>query len=158
MYVWSFSAPNFKICPSINNPPEKFRLNNEHTITYVCIFHRYLKAPGLLTESSEPSREGEVVKAEESAHLMRVHLQGQVGKVVVGVVGKYQLNKQFKWDIRISQELICKHIKLGKVAQMKIRKKSGRLPNQKLTPSCFVENCIFNGRNEFYAWSHFKNK
>ena len=76
MYVWSFSAPNFKICPSINNPPEKFRLNNEHTITYVCIFHRYIKASGLLTESSEPSREGEVVKAEESAHLMGVHLQG----------------------------------------------------------------------------------
>ena len=134
MYVWSFSAPNFKICPSINNPPEKFRLNNEHTITYVCIFHRYLKASGLLTESSEPSREGEVVKAEESAHLMRVHLQGQVGKVVVGVVGKYQLNKQFKWDIRISRELICKHIKLGKVAQMKIRKKSGPLPNPPRAP------------------------
>ena len=29
---------------------------------------------------------------------------------------------------------------------------------KKFTPIFFVENCIFNGRNEFYAWSHFKNK
>ena len=60
---------------------------------------------------------------------------------------------------------------LGKVAQMKIRKKSGLLPNpprapppvwhffkKKIHPHLFFENCIFNGRNEFYAWSHFKNK
>ena len=26
-----------------------------------------------------------------------------------------------------------------------------------LTPIFFVENCIFNGRNEFQAWSHFRN-
>ena len=26
-----------------------------------------------------------------------------------------------------------------------------------LFPHFLVENCIFNGRNEFYAWSHFKN-
>ena len=63
-------------------------------------------------------------------------------------------------------------IGLGKGAQMKIRKKCGLLPNpprtpphslaffqqKKFTPIFFVENCIFNGRNEFYAWSHFKNK
>ena len=29
---------------------------------------------------------------------------------------------------------------------------------KKFTPIFFVEYCIFNGRNEFYAWSHFKNK
>ena len=29
---------------------------------------------------------------------------------------------------------------------------------KKISPHFFVENCIFNGRNEFYAWSHFKNK
>ena len=29
---------------------------------------------------------------------------------------------------------------------------------QRLWTIFVVENCIFNGRNEFYAWSHFKNK
>ena len=29
---------------------------------------------------------------------------------------------------------------------------------KKIYPYFLVENCIFNGRNEFYAWSHFKNK
>ena len=34
----------------------------------------------------------------------------------------------------------------------------GIFSKKKFTPIFFVENCIFNGRNEFYAWSHFKNK
>ena len=54
---------------------------------------------------------------------------------------------------------------LGKGAQKKNRKKCGLLPNsprtpqfgifskKKFTPIFVVENCIFNGRNEFYAWS-----
>ena len=31
-------------------------------------------------------------------------------------------------------------------------------PNKKFTLIFFVETCIYNGRNEFYTWSHFKNK
>ena len=43
-----------------------------------CALHRAL----LLTESSKPSREGDVVKPEESTSLMGG--KGQVGEVVVG--------------------------------------------------------------------------
>ena len=32
----------------------------------------------------------------------------------------------------------------------------GIFSTKKFTPIFFVENCIFHGRNEFYAWSHFK--
>ena len=62
-------------------------------------------------------------------------------------------------------------LNLGKVAEKKIRKKFSDLlnpprtppglvffTNKKFTQFFFVENCIYNGRNEFYTWSHFKNK
>ena len=34
----------------------------------------------------------------------------------------------------------------------------GIFPEQKIYPHLSVENCIFNGQNEFNSWSHFKNK
>ena len=89
-----FQPGTFKICMSQHQQ-------------YIRISRRYLKACGLLTESSKPSREGDVVKPEEGACLMG--RQGQVGEVVVGggqggvgshlVVRKYQLSNQFRFGI-----------------------------------------------------------
>ena len=73
---------------------------------------------------------------------------------------------------RFSLNFIFSPIYLREGCEKKNRKKSWLFPNpprtpppqfgifskKKVTPIFFVENCIFNGRNEFYAWSHFKNK
>ena len=63
-----------------------------------------------------------------------------------------------KWREKKSDEVRegCK--KMGKVWSFTIPPRYGLFFRKKLTPIFVVENCIFNGRKEFYAWSHFKNK